>query len=295
MEQCKQSRAGRPKSDTIYDITDGGEVSTDEIRPADVDYRMKDEVFVRFNTKFSEPPAVIMGLKYLRIRGKETHGITGTIQPVHDHLFGLCAKASEDSEYKGGFTWLAVPSYEHPLLQVGTESTTRDPGWARTVDMSWTKLSKKITFQSPYDLRPRVVIWLTHIECNPGEDEDVKTVAIKITPTGFTAKILAWGHIDMYNFGISWFAYPLDTPGIRSGNAYLTDGTMGVVSFNEPFSNTPRRVLVGLNSFYIPNHDVSTCIDIIYEAVSERGMGVRVENHENSKIKSAGVAYIAME
>jgi len=120
------------------------------------------------------------------------------------------------------------------------------------------------------------------------------TFATDVTRAGFTAHINSWGDTKLHAAGIFWFAYPVGYPGICSGSVLPGKGTSGVVEFEKEFTNSPTAVLVGLNK--LESDKKGRCsFNIIAEAVSGVGMGIRVEGFGGTVLHSAGVSYIAIE
>lgn len=296
LEACPQlPKPEAKKLDTIYDITDGGEVDSDMVRAGlrEVQHRLGDHLFVKFKTRFTEPPSVMLGLSYLHTDRSRHVRIIGTAQTIFEDLFEVYSRAYADTIlYAVGFTWFAFPKYEHSnlLLQMGSFCTTQDHPWnvKQNLTQTW------VAFQSPYKLPPKVVIWLTQIDSDKSYNERVMAFATDITPEGFNLHINTWGDSFLYAAAISWFAYPVDTPGICSGVLQPTKETAGIVRFDKPFTRPPRRILVALNKL-----EADCAFDcrfkIFHEAVTGRGMAVRVETWGNSKIHAVGVSYIVME
>ena len=71
-------------------------------------------------------------------------------------------------------------------------------------------------------------------------------------------------------------------------------GTSGVVRFDREFTKPPKTVLVGLNKLDSDRHGRCS-FNIVTEAVSGVGMGIRVSGWGDTYLHSMGVSYIAME
>lgn len=117
--------------------------------------------------------------------------------------------------------------------------------------------------------------------------------ATDITETGFTAHMNSWGDTIAHQALLSWFAYPVGTPGICSGEVDIHDNA-GVVTFDKKFNKPPRRVFVAINK--LDTAKTGFCrFKVIHEAVSEMGMGVRIETWGNSELNTSGASYLAIE
>jgi len=275
------------KTPTTPGVLEGGTFHTQQVRHPSTHYRHHDHIFNKFSTKFSEPPAVIVGINSLEIDRGANVRVHATVEDVQDCVFGAHIRTWLNTRlYSAGCTWLAAPR-GHQCFQVGTFDTTRS--YSPTNPQQLTH--HNIVFQHPYEAPPKVVVWLNKLDLSRDHNERVIAFATDITEAGFTVHINSWDTTVLYQAGISWFAYPSGYPGICSGNMV---GTSAVVSFERKFAKPPKSVLVGLNKLDSDRHGRCS-FNIVTEAVSEVGMGIRVEGWGDTFLHSAGVSYIAIE
>ncbi|KAF8453850.1 hypothetical protein BGX38DRAFT_1141376 [Terfezia claveryi] len=272
------------------EMLDWGIFDIQLMRPPNTDSRHHDHMFIKISPKFATRPAIMLGLASLDAdRGANVRVIT-SVENVHKHIFGAHIRSRDDTRlYRAGCTWLAMPD-KHPHFQFGSFSTSDDPAWNAEKHVT----HREIVFAHPYEAPPKVVLWFNTLDICCQRNEHIMTFATDVTRTGFTAHINSWGDTRLYGAGISWFAYPDGYPGICSGTVLPETGTYDVVEFEKKFENTPTAVLVGLNK--LESDKRGRCsFNIITEAVSEFGMGIRVEGFGNTVLHSAGVAYIVIE
>lgn len=276
----------KANSPIVFDTTDSGHFHTDHVRhPSMTSYRLHDHIFVKFSTKFASAPNVITGLTENVTDRKWNVRIKAGADKVHKHAFHLNIWSYSTTRlYHASCLWFAVPANDPHFQAGGLELGGKN-----------TMLKHcKVSFGHAYESPPKVVIWLNHIDFDNTRNERVTAFATDITTTGFTAHINSWGDSILHSTGISWFAYPFGTPGIRSGDVLVEKDLSDMVTFEKPFNKPPRRVLVALNKL---ETDVKGfCrFKVIHEAVSEEGMGVRFESWGDTIIHSAGAAYLAIE
>lgn len=272
------------------EMLDWGMFDIQLMRPPNTDTRHHNHMFIKISPKFATRPAIMLGLTSLEADRGAGVRVQTTVENVHKHIFGAHIRSWEDTKlYRAGCTWLAMPD-EHPHFQIGSFNTWDDPAWKPEKYVT----HREVVFAHPYEVPPKVVLWLNKLDFCCQRNEHIMTFASGVTRTGFTAHIHSWGDTYLYAASISWFAYPDGYPGICSGTVLPETGTSDVVEFEKKFENTPTAVLVGLNKLE-SDHKSRCSFSIITEAVSEFGMGIRVEGFGDTVLHSAGVAYIAIE
>lgn len=280
-----------PPEAPAREMLDWGVFDIRLMRPPHTDHRPHDHMFIKISPKFTKPPVIILGLTSLEVEPSvNTVRVDAFVENIHKHIFDAHIRSWCDTVlYQAGCTWLAMPS-EHPHFQVGNFRTCDDPAW--TLEKCVTH--HEVVFPNPYKAPPKVVLWLNMLDISSLCNERIMTFATNVTRAGFTAHINSWGDTQLHGAGISWFAYPAGYPGICSGTVLPENGTSGVVEFEKKFKNSPTTVLVGLNKLDCDKK--SRCsFNIITEAVSEVGLGIRVEGFSDTVLHSAGVTYIAIE
>jgi len=278
------------KRPMAQEILDWGTFDTEVMRSPNTGPRHHNHMFIKISPKFSTPPEIILGLTSLEADRSGNVRIVATVQDVHKYIFGAHIRSRDNTTlYRAGCTWLAVPS-EHPHFQVGSFRTSEDPAW----DSKKHVTHREVVFLHPYEAPPKVIIWLNELDFANDRNERIMAFATDVTNGGFTAHINSWGDTTLYGAKISWFAYPAGYPGICGGTVLPEEGTCGVVEFEKKFTKPPTAVLVGLNK--LESDKKSRCsFNIITEAVSEIGMGIRVEGFGDTVLHSAGVSYLAIE
>jgi len=272
------------------EMLDWGVFDTQLMRPPNTNYRLHDRMFIKISPKFATPPAIMSGLTSLEADRCAGVRVDAAVEDVHKHIFGAHIQTWANTKlYRASCTWLAMPS-GHPHFQIGKFYTWEGPAWKPEKYVT----HREIVFPHPYEAPPKVVLWFNRLDfcclCN----EHIMTFATDVTRAGFTAHINSWGDTKLHAAGISWFAYPDGYPGICSGTVLPDKGTSGVVEFEKEFTNPPTAVLVGLSK--LESDKKARCsFNIITEAVSEVGMGIRVEGFGDTVLHSAGVSYIAIE
>ena len=260
------------------------------MRHPDTNTRPHDHMFIKISPNFATPPAIMLGLSSLEVDRGGGARVNASVENIHKHIFGAHIRSWGGTVlYRAGCTWLAMPS-GHSSFQFGSFCTWENPTWKPEEYVT----HREVVFPHPYEAPPKVVLWLNRFDFCYKRNEHIMTFATDVTRTGFTAHINTWGDTMLYAAGISWFAYPDGYPGVCSGTVLPEKGTSGVVEFEKRFINTPATVLVGLSK--LESDKKSRCsFNIIAEAVSEIGMGIRVECFGDTVLHSAGVAYIAIE
>jgi len=271
-------------------VLEGGTFHTQLVRHPNVQYRLHDHMFIKYATEFSDPPAIVLAINSLEVDRCANVRVRATAEDIHEHIFGAHIRSWGDTRlYSAGCTWLAVPR-GHPDFQTGTFSTGEDHVWSKPQHLT----HRKVVFDHAYQAPPKVVVWLNKLDLSRDHNERVMAFATDITATGFTVHINSWGDTKLHGAAISWFAYPAGFPGICSGDMLPQKGTSGVVKFERKFAKPPTVVLVGLNK--LESDRSGRCsFNISIDAVSEIGMGIRVEGWSDTVLHSAGVAYLAIE
>ncbi|KAF8436674.1 hypothetical protein BGX38DRAFT_1214242, partial [Terfezia claveryi] len=203
---------------------------------SDTQYRVHDHKFIKYSAEFPDPPAIIIGINSLEIDRGANIRVKATVEDVHEHLFGAHIRTWLNTRLcSAGCTWLAAPR-GHPYFQVGTFDTTKVYSPRNPQQLTYCK----IVFKHPYEAPPKVVVWLNKLDLSQDNNGRIIAFATDISATGFTVHINTWHNTELYQAGISWFAYPSGYPGICSGNMV---GTSGVVRFERKFSKPPSAVL----------------------------------------------------
>lgn len=274
------------------EILDWGTFDTQLMRPPNTQCpntpcHPHNHMFMKFSTKFTTPPVMILGLTSLEADRGNNVRVSATVEDIHNHIFSAHIRTWDGTKlYRAGYTWLAMPG-GHPQFQSGTVDIWDAGDWHADKLV----MHHDVVFPHPYQAPPKVVMWLNLLDFGYVNNERVMTFATDVTRTGFTANINTWGDTKLYGAKISWFAYPARHPEICSGTL---QGTSGVVGFEKKFTRPPTTVLVGLNR--LETDKSRRCsFNIVTEAVSEIGMGIRVEGFGDTVLCSAGVSYLAIE
>ena len=232
-----------PASNLPYQLTDGGKFDTDLVRGPETSSHQDDNIFIKFSTKFTHPPSVIVALSRLEIdrdNGANMR-IHAFVEDLYEDLFRLHSRTWYGTIlYRAGYNWLSV-SPDHPLFQAGSFYID----YKDRKDDQYKIVSTNITFKHPYKTPPKVVLWLNALDFCRSCSERVVANATNITKSGFTLQLIPSGDAKLWGAGAAWFAHPADTPGISSGFVSLNDTLTGVVRFDKKFHIPPRRVMVG--------------------------------------------------
>lgn len=110
---------------------------------------------------------------------------------------------SYDGNYSAGCDWSELGQVD-PGVQFGTFNTI-DSINSESHRKSW---QKAITFPTPFDEEPEVVVWLTGIDMRCDKACHVRLAAGEITEAGFEVDVQSSEDSAWYSLGFSWVAWP---------------------------------------------------------------------------------------
>ncbi|KEP49693.1 H-type lectin domain protein [Rhizoctonia solani 123E] len=200
---------------------------------------------------------------------------------------------SDTRLYAAGCTWLDAS--RHSLdVQFGRFSGSEMKAMRAIMTQSI-----DIQFTRPYQVPPKVIIWLTALDSDCRNNTRFHPTAENVTSNGFTLQIETWWDTIIHDpTTVSWIAVPSDNSTITAGRL-VTGGikaSLGVqekIVFDKPFKRIPR-VMVAFNKL-----DISSSANIRLAAypkdITTQGMELVINAWADTTIYSCGVGWIAID
>ncbi|KAG8686492.1 hypothetical protein FRC11_008868 [Ceratobasidium sp. 423] len=189
-------------------------------------------------------------------------------------------------------TWLDTSM--HSLdFQFGSFSSGKmsgaDATGSKTIDIQFTR---------PYQIPPKVVIWLTALESDCSTTTRLGTSVDNVTTTGFRLCVYTWYSSIVYDATVSWIAVPSDNPVMTAGRFMAAEAGPSKafqqkLIFDKPFKRIPR-VMAALNKLDI-NHNANLRIAAYPKDITTEGMTLVLETWDDSIIYAPAVGYIAID
>lgn len=233
------------------------------------------------------------------------------ISPAHQTISGfdvLLTKGKNSRLKSLSFAWLELSPntvssrlWQHGRCIIGgkapTFSEARDEGY------SVGALPTSILFEHPFDVPPKVVLFLAGILSNRNTCR-LTISSTKITERGFSILIgSGFGLLKTDKVKISWIAYSSKLRGVHSGSVdtaqFRTTSqpqtfNMGYEAFPEGMFKKAPKVLVGLNHFDLMAGKEQN-LKCFASNVNQLGMCWNTDSWGDTVVYSAGLSYLAIE
>ncbi|KAF8521889.1 hypothetical protein BU17DRAFT_75370 [Hysterangium stoloniferum] len=273
-----------------------GQFITTEIRPWN-EPRQQTAKNVTFDTPYSSPPTIQMGLNALDIDKSTNLRVKVTATNITNTGFTANGDTWGDTTlYTAGASWLEIAADKNGY-QRGEFSTMDDHPW----DRPQTTTSRRISFSSPYSSPPKVVSYLKDFDMSKDFNWRCKTYVTDIDSNGFTIHIDTWFDSILYSATAGWIAYPASQTNIASGSV----NTMDVRPWDQPalensgkttfpdgtFSGIPA-VFFAINWFDVGNSG-NFRLRAYFDNVFNNELTWHFDSWFDTVLYSAGASYIA--
>ena len=278
---------------------DAGQFNTQEVRPWNQP-RTTNATEKYFYEKYPSVPALPLGLTMLDIDAGANIRVSAVAQNITQEKFTASLNTWADTTlWSAGLTWLeASPRFTY--LRTGTFHT----GEIRPWNAPQLENKKRITFATPFkDAQPpKIVCFLNLLDIDRNTNWRVKAYASDIDANGFTIHVDTWADTILYSAGVTWLAYPADTPGVASGHFSTEDvrpwnkpqsENSATASFAKPFTGAPK-VLMALDSLDY-EHGKNLRLRLSTSAVTPKGVTWHLQSWWDSIMYRAGASYFAWE
>ena len=251
---------------------------------------------IHFARAYTVPPKLAIGLTCLTPIKSLPFRVETFADTISKDTFNIHIRSWGDAGlYTAGCQWFEILDGDSDY-QSGHFSTEDD----HYTYKPQTETSYRITFPTPYNSPPHIVLWLNTIEMSEDKSWRIKAYASDITNTDFKIHIDAWDDTVLYRGGGDWVAYPIGKALVTSGSYNTMDvrrrenpqlNNSGNVSFGGAFA-FPPQVMLGLNSF---DFDCSHRLRLKVSAsnITSKGMTWHIDSWDDSVLYSAGVSYLA--
>lgn len=246
---------------------------------------------VRFRVPYSARPAIPVALMWLDIGNNHNARVECTSKRITQTRFELDILTWSGTQlYEASCAWLELGP-RHRDFQSGTFNTEEYRPWWRNPEGNNTR---QIIFSHPYEVAPKVVVWLSRIDLGSDNNWRIRAFATDITRTGFTLHIDTWGGSKLFTAGASWVSYRAGMEGVDSGTfAISTRSERSYATFRDGGFTSPPRVMVGLNSLDIKcDHNLRVALGTV--SVDEEGMMWYMRTWGDTTLYSAGASYLAL-
>ncbi|KAL5638007.1 hypothetical protein ACGC1H_002319 [Rhizoctonia solani] len=256
-----------------------------------------------FKTILTNFPAIDIpiGINMLDIHNKcnpRIRAYIDNISPVdnnYDRFIGrINLDAWSDTRlYAAGCTWLDAS--RHSLdVQFGRFSG----GEMKPMRAVMTR-SIDIQFARPYQVPPKVIIWLTTLDSDCRSNTRFNATAENVTANGFTLQVGTWWDTVIHDpTTVSWIAVPSDNSTMTAGQLVTkgigaSSGVQEKIVFDRPFKRVPR-VMVAFHKLDIVN-SANMRIATYPKDVTTQGMTLVINTWADTAICTCGVGYIAID
>ncbi|EUC66905.1 H-type lectin domain protein, partial [Rhizoctonia solani AG-3 Rhs1AP] len=195
--------------------------------------------------------------------------------------------------YAAGCTWLDAS--KHSLdFQFGRFSGGEIKGTRAIVNKSI-----HLQFTRPYQVPPKVIIWLTALESDCNHNTRFNATAENITVNGFTLQVGTWWDTTIYKATtVSWIAVPSDNPIMTAGQLATAQikalsGVQKQVAFDQSFKRI-LRVMVAFNKLDIGN-SADMRLVAYPKDITAQGMTLVINTWADTTIHCCGVGWIAID
>jgi hypothetical protein len=256
------------------------------------------EMIIPFDVPSTSPPSILVGLNWLDVGNNANLRVKTDVEDVANDQMRLNIRSWADTvQYSAGCAWLRVPS-DDPDLQFGHFRT--DEGKEGSTE-PLLKASRKITFETRYDIPPAVVVWLNALDVGNETNCRVSVYATDVRRDGFALHVDTWADTKLYMAGATWMAYTSSRSDIASGTFNTNDirssdrpqpENSASVTFDASFE-APPRVFMALNNLDI-DRSANARVRLSTEDVGPTGMSWHIDSWSDTKLYGAGASYIAM-
>ncbi|KAL5638006.1 hypothetical protein ACGC1H_002318 [Rhizoctonia solani] len=195
--------------------------------------------------------------------------------------------------YAAGCTWLDAS--KHSLdFQFGRFSSGEIKGARATANKSI-----HLQFTRPYQVPPKVIVWLTALESDCNYNTRFKATAENITMNGFTLQVGTWWDTIIYKATtVSWIAVPSDNPimtagQLVTGKIQASSGFQKQITFDKPFKRIPR-VMVAFNTLDISNA-ANMRLAAYPKDITTQGLTLVISTWADTVIHYCAAGYIAID
>lgn len=191
-----------------------------------------------------------------------------------------------------------VPKYQFQDGRVSTYDIPRDWNRARLKVDGNTESEVYtfwISFSTPYDSPPKVISWLTHIDCAEPPNQRLDLTVKNISTTGFLLEIVSWSDSLLVSARVSWLAYNSSVPGIASGTIEKTNGWQNVNFPPGIFTKKPQ-MWVALRKIDATPTPVPPKVQVDYQNATTKSVDIKC-GCDDSKVTlwGCGASWLAIE